>query len=471
MASKKNLQTLLRAVPAVNELIGEPALVRARARWGHDAVVAAAREVLDELRGEIRRRHAEGDGADAKVDAKALASAAAERAGKRSSGGVRRAINATGVILHTGLGRAVLPEQALKDLAAECAGYAAVEVDLASGARGKRDTAAGELLRTLLGCEDATVVNNNAAATMLALAALARGREVIVSRGQLVEIGGSFRMPDVMKESGATLVEVGATNRTRVEDYRDAITPQTALLLAVHPSNFRMIGFTEEVPVAELVKLGRRYSVPVVYDIGSGALLPNLAKELKEEPVVKSALDAGVDLVLFSGDKILGGPQAGIAAGKKALVEKLRSHPLYRAFRLDKLILRALESTLALYLDPKRRNETLPTLRMLTRSLKDLESEAKALAKQLAAANKALSVDTAEDSSRLGSGSLPEHEIPTVVVRLKHKTLGAEALAARLRAHEPPILGRIQDDRLLLDPRTLLAGEADEIARALKGIK
>ncbi|MCW8133911.1 MAG: L-seryl-tRNA(Sec) selenium transferase [Planctomycetota bacterium] len=467
MASKSSAsQKALRAVPAVQKLLDEPALMEAQSRFGRDAVVAAAREVLDELREKLR-----GNGGAQPPETSVLAVQAAARAGKRSLGGIRKAINATGVILHTGLGRAVLPEAALRDIAQELGGYAIVEVDIETGQRGQRDLAAADLMRTILGCEAATVVNNNAAATMLALAAVARGKEVIVSRGQLVEIGGGFRVPEVLAESGAKMIEVGTTNRTHLRDYERAITPETAALLAVHPSNFRIVGFTAEPGIAELAELGRKHNLPVIHDIGSGALLPDLAEELRHEPAVKASLDAGASLVTFSCDKILGGPQAGFAVGRADLVEKLRRHPLYRAFRLDKLILRALESTLALYLDAGRRGETVPTLRMLRRPLAEIAAVAEALAQRLREQDVELDAGAAEDSSRLGSGSLPERDIPTRVVRLRHPRHSAEELAARLRAHTPPIFARIQDERVLIDPRTLQAGEEEEIVRALAVIE
>jgi L-seryl-tRNA(Ser) seleniumtransferase len=466
----------MRALPAVQRLLEEPALRELEARCGREAVLSAARETLSGLRAAIAAGKAQlpaGHPQPGSTDklCPEIVRLVAERVRRRCGSGVRRVINATGVILHTGLGRAVLPQAAIQDIAAQLAGYSAVEVDLESGKRGHRDATVNDLLTTLLGCERATVVNNNAAGVMLALAAIARGKEVIVSRGQLVEIGGSFRVPDVMRESGCRLVEVGTTNRTYVRDYEAAITPETAALLLVHTSNFRLIGFTEEPRTADVAALARKRGLPLLYDIGSGALLPGLADELREEPVVKTALDDGVDLVLFSADKILGSTQGGVAVGRKDLVEKMRRHPLYRALRLNKLTLSALESTLRLYLDPEQRLETVPTLRMLRRSLASIGEEAAALATRLSRACKGLEALCVEDSSRLGSGSLPERNIPTRVVSLRHAKLSAEELGARLRAHQPPIFSRIQDDRVLLDPRTLLPGDGDEIEKAAQEIQ
>lgn len=457
------LNARLRLVPAVQRLLEEPVLRSAQERIGRNAIVAAAREILDEIRAEVRAGKEPHTG---RTDPATLAKLVVQRAGSRSAGGIRRVINATGVILHTGLGRAPLPAEVFAAFERELKGYASVELELDQGKRGRRDAAVADLLTTLLPCEDATVLNNNAGATLLTLAALARGKQVIVSRGQLVEIGGSFRMPDVMAESGAKMVEVGTTNRTNVKDYERAIGPDTAMLLVVHTSNFRVIGFTEEVGIAPLAELGRRHNIPVVHDIGSGALFPEMAAELQHEPVVQQSLEEGAGLVLFSGDKILGGPQAGIAAGKTKLVQKIRGHSLFRALRPDKLALRALETTLALYLDPVRRSESIPTLRLLRRTLSELQPEAEALAARLRDANAELEIATASDASRLGSGSLPERDLPTRVVQIRHRKRAAHQLAAAMRESDPPIIARIQGGLVLIDPRTLLDGDADAIVAA-----
>jgi L-seryl-tRNA(Ser) seleniumtransferase len=467
----KRTEELLRALPAVQKLLDHADVQRLQREFGRDAVLSAARETLAALRTEIAGGSAPFNGSGGDAATQCVAQQIAARIEQRFSGGVQRVINATGVILHTGLGRAVLPAAAIREIEKHLAGFASVEVELESGGRGHRDLAVRDLVTTLLGCEHATVVNNNAAATMLALAALARGKEVIVSRGQLVEIGGSFRVPDVMKESGCRLVEVGTTNRTYVRDYEAAITSDTAALMLVHTSNFRLIGFTEEPAVRDLAALARKHNLPLLYDIGSGALLPGLADELSEEPVVKAALEDGADLVLFSADKILGSAQGGIAAGRKDLVEKLRKHPLYRAFRVDKLTLKVLETTLRLYLDPEKRAEQIPTLKMLKRTLASIGDEASALATAIARCGSGIEALCIEDSSRLGSGSLPERNIPTRLVTLRHAKLSADALGAKLRAHKPPIFTRIQDDRVCIDPRTLLAGDGEEIVRALSGLE
>ncbi len=469
MDNSTSNEALLRGLPAVQRLLDEPELRTLQVQCGRDAVLTAVRETVATVRAEILSGAFSSNG-NGVVTPALVVRKVVQRVQRRFAGGVRRAINATGVILHTGLGRAVLPEAAIRAIVDELSGFASVEVDVESGTRGHRDDTVRDLVTTLLGCEHATIVNNNAAATMLALAAIARGKEVIVSRGQLVEIGGSFRVPDVMRESGCKLVEVGTTNRTYIRDFEAAITPETAALMLVHTSNFRIVGFTAEPTVRELAELAHRHNLPLIYDIGSGALLPALAEELREEPVVKQALDDGADLVLFSADKILGAAQGGIAAGRKDLVEKLRRHPLYRAFRVDKLTLRAVETTLQLYLHSEKRAETIPTLRMLKRTLASISDEAAALATALTRANGKLEALCLEESSRLGSGSLPERNIPTRVVALRHATLPAAEFGAKLREHTPPIFTRIQDDRVYIDPRTLLPGDGDEIVRAVTAL-
>ncbi|HYF49235.1 MAG TPA: L-seryl-tRNA(Sec) selenium transferase [Planctomycetota bacterium] len=464
-------EDLLRALPAVQKLLDHAPIKGLQERFGREVVVGAARETLSEIREAITtgQNHIPQNAGEPGRMLEMISGLVSVRVERRCASGVRRVINATGVILHTGLGRAVLPAAAIHDIVQELSGYASVEVDVDSGKRGHRDETLRDLVKTLLGCESATVVNNNAAATMLALAAIARGKEVIVSRGQLVEIGGSFRVPDVMRESGCKLVEVGTTNRTYVRDYDAAITPETAALLLVHTSNFRMLGFTTEPTVAEMSELARKRGLPLIHDIGSGALLPGLADELRSEPVVKTALDDGADLVLFSADKILGSAQGGIAAGRKDLVEKMRKHPLYRAFRVDKLTLRAMETTLRIYLDPVKRLTEVPTLRMLRKPFDEIAEEASQLAAKLAHVP-GIKADVEDDSSRLGSGSLPEQNIPTRVVSLKHTSVSAEELGSKLRGHNPPIFTRIQDDRVLIDPRTLLDGEAAEVEAAFRAL-
>jgi L-seryl-tRNA(Ser) seleniumtransferase len=445
----------------MHRLLATPPLPELAARLGRAVVAAAADEELAD------RRVAGRPGALAEI-----AAAVARRAEALARPSLRRVINATGVVLHTNLGRAPLPEAAVSAVAAVARGYSNLEYDLEQGERGSRHVHAAALLRRLTGAADALVVNNNAAAVLLVLAAVAAGREVVVSRGELVEIGGSFRIPDVMAQSGARLREVGTTNRTHAADYRAAIGPETAALLKAHPSNYRVVGFTAEVGLAELAAIARDAGLPLLYDLGSGTLLDLRPFGLAGEPTVAEALAQGADIVTFSGDKLLGGPQAGVICGRADLVARCRRHPLARAVRPDKLTLAALEATLRLYLDPERARTEVPVLAMLARTPQELAEAAAELAARLArACGATAAVEVAADASRAGGGSLPLAELPTHVVRLRPTPAAAvadaAALAARLRAGTPPVVARIQDDALLLDPRTLRPGEADELAAAV----
>jgi len=366
---------------------------------------------------------------------------------------LRRVLNATGIVVHTNLGRAPLPASALTHVLETARGYSNLEYDLAAGARGSRQAHVAEVLGRLTGAEAAVVVNNNAGAVLLALAALAEGREVVVSRGELIEIGDGFRIPDVLARSGARLVEVGTTNRTRVTDYERAAGAETALILRVHQSNFRVLGFTERPDLRELAMLARSLGVPLLDDLGSGALV-----DVGDEPTAAASLAAGADLVCFSGDKLLGGPQAGIVVGRAELVDKLRRHPLHRALRIDKLGLAALEATLLLYLDPGRAVTEIPALRMLREDPATVRARAERLAGLVGG-------DVEETVARAGGGALPLAELPSFAAAVD------EALAAPLRAHEPPVLGIVRDGRLLLDCRTLADDEADEVAAAVNSVR
>jgi L-seryl-tRNA(Ser) seleniumtransferase len=417
----------LRDLPSVDEL--------ARSS-GDPLAVDAARTVLARAREEIR---AGGEPAD-------LAGRLQEELAAARAPRLRRVINATGVIVHTNLGRAPLAEEALTRLADATRGYSNLEYDTAAGARGSRQTHVTPLLRRLTGAEAALVVNNNAAAVLLALAALAEGREVIVSRGELIEIGDGFRIPDVLARSGARLREVGTTNRTRADDYERAVGPDTGLLLRVHQSNFRVVGFTERPTLAELAQVAQSHKVPLVDDLGSGALV-----DLGDEPTAREALAEGADLVCFSGDKLLGGPQAGIVVGRLELVERLRRHPLQRALRADKLTIAALEGTLALYLDAPDR---IPVLRMLRSDTDRVRARAQRLAELVGG-------EVEQTVARAGGGALPLAELPSYACAVE------EDLAARLRIGEPPVIGVVRDGRTLLDCRTLTDAEVDEIAAAV----
>ena len=383
----------------------------------------------------------------------------------------RRVINATGVVAHTNLGRSLLAPEAIQAVVTACAQYSNLEFDLATGERGSRYSHVTELLRDLTGAEAALVVNNNAAAVLVTLETLAKGREVVVSRGQLVEIGGSFRIPEIMARSGAILREVGATNRTHPRDYENAITEHTAALLAVHTSNYKIIGFTSEVRLPELAAIGRLHNLPVINDLGSGNFTDFTALGLPGEPTVRQAIAAGADIVTFSGDKILGGPQAGIIVGRAALIEAIRQNPLNRAIRIDKMTLAALEATLRLYLDPATASRRIPSLAMITAAPTALRNKALRLANSLKKSiGDHYTVSTISGASRVGGGAFPEHDLPTTLVALTGKP-GApspEGLRRRLLATDPPLVGRIEADAFLLDPRTLADDELRLVATVLR---
>jgi L-seryl-tRNA(Ser) seleniumtransferase len=425
----------LRDLPSVDEL----------ARTSDDPLaVEAARIVLARAREEIQAGSDPGD----------LRGRLADELGAARAPQLRRALNATGVIVHTNLGRAPLAEAALARVQEVGRGYSNLEYDLSAGTRGSRQDHVAGILRRLTGAEAALVVNNNAAAVLLALAALAEGRDVLVSRGELIEIGDGFRIPDVLARSGARLVEVGTTNRTRAADYEQAIKPETAVLLRVHQSNFRLVGFTELPSVADLAKVAQRHELSLVDDLGSGALRPSNTVLLSEEPSVRESLQAGADLVSFSGDKLLGGPQAGIVVGRAELVERLRRHPLQRAVRADKLTLAALEGTLGLYLDPERAFSEIPVLRMAAEPAEAVKARAERLAKLVGG-------EIEETVARIGGGALPLAELPSFACAIE------EELAGPLRSGEPPVIGVIRDGRLLLDCRTLTDTDAEEVAATI----
>jgi L-seryl-tRNA(Ser) seleniumtransferase len=379
---------------------------------------------------------------------------------------LRRVINATGVIVHTNLGRAPLARTAAERAARLAMGYTNLEYDLERGERGRRDVHAERLVCRLTGAEAAVVVNNNAAGTLLVLAALAAGREVIISRGELVEIGGGFRVPDVLAQSGAVLREVGTTNRTRAADYAAAISERTALILRVHPSNFRIEGFTERPTVPELADLARRFTIPIAEDLGSGYLgVEVAAAALRDEPVVARSLAAGVDVVMFSGDKLLGGPQAGIIAGREALLRVIRRHPLMRAVRVDKLTYGALEATLEEF-SAGRAHLTVPVVKMLSMTIEDVALRARAIAAALL--SRGIQATIADGESAIGGGSAPGMTLPTQLVQVHHPGLTAAALEARLRRTDPPVIVRIEHDVVILDLRTVDEAEDDDLVRLLE---
>lgn len=480
----------LRQIPSVASLLARDEVRSLLARHPRAVVLGAMRKLLDAYRSEALRTKGGGRPREEWTSRLIAALPGAVAAGEEIP--LRRVINATGVVVHTNLGRAPLPEEAIRAVSDTASGYSNLEFDLFEGTRSRRLVHVEEMLLSLTGAESVHVVNNNAAAVFLCLAALAREREVIVSRGELVEIGGSFRIPEIMAASGAILVEVGTTNRTRLADYERALGPATALLLKVHPSNFRITGFTEEVPAADLAVLGDRHGIPVMEDLGSGAVFDFGAAGIPGTPTIRQALSEGPGVVTVSGDKLLGGPQAGIIAGRKELVEPLKKHPLSRALRIDKMCIAALAATLRLYADERRAAARIPVLGMILEG----EGMARARARKLIArvrrqearivrrdgvspdpaqplrgetpsGSGGLALHVEPSFSFPGGGAMPEVGIPTACVAVSHERVRVEELEARLRKGDPPVVGRIAKGRLLLDMRTVRDGELAGLAAAL----
>jgi L-seryl-tRNA(Ser) seleniumtransferase len=459
-----------RLLPSVDELLRDDAVQSVAQRFGHTATLEASRSFLDGLREQISA----GSLDDAELAAAIAQAPSAIEQGLSEllSYSLRPVINATGVILHTNLGRAPIGQVALEHISQVSQGYSNLEFDLATGERGKRDVHVSRLFAKLLnsdGREISTiVVNNNAAAVLLALNALAEGGEVIVSRGELVEIGGSFRIPDVMAKSGAVLREVGTTNRTRIADYESAITGKTKLLLRVHRSNFQIVGFTEQPSLHELAGLGHRHNIPVMEDLGSGELFDLRNVGVQGEPMIADSLRAGVDIVTFSGDKLLGGPQAGLISGPPELVAKIRSNPLFRALRVDKMFYAALEATLLAYL--REDYDSIPTLRMMRASEDELQHRADHFARQLRISASRLEIEVIESRSLLGGGSAPGSTLPSRAVTVKSGAISADEVLRRLRRWRVPIIARVEEDRVLLDLRTVAPQQDVEVVAALESI-
>lgn len=465
---KEDRQAFLRKIPGVDRLLGSEEIQGLVQIQPRALILRAIHQVLEELRTLIF----EGRITDLEdLDLGAVLGRVRRRVDELVRPSLRPVINATGVVAHTNLGRSILADRVLDRFRSVAGGYSNLEYDLAEGRRGSRYVHVEGILRELTSAEAAMVVNNNAAAVLIALETLAKGREVIVSRGQLVEIGGSFRIPDVMRKSGAVMVEVGTTNKTHLKDYEEAIGPETALLLKVHTSNFQVVGFTEEVPLAELAELGGRHGVPVMEDLGSGCFVDLDAFGLSREPTVQEVLTQGADLVTFSGDKLLGGPQAGIILGRRDLVAAIRSNQLNRALRIDKLTLVALEETLRLYRDPKQAVQEIPTLRMILQPLEDLRRKARSLLDMIGpGGEEAVTVSLCDGSSKVGGGALPLLELPTCLVCLDPKRMTAQSLEKAFRASDPPIIARVERERVMLDVRTIQTPEMAVVARTVNRI-
>ena len=452
---------LLRQIPAVNEMLNRTALKELEARVGRRHVVECTRRVVQRLRDGIVA------GSLSSVSLMTLEQEIVSEAETAAHYSLRPVINASGVILHTNLGRAPLAREAVEHLAQVATRYSNLEYDLEAGERGRRDVHTEALLCQLLGAEKALLVNNNAAAVLLALNTLAEGTEVVVSRGELIEIGGSFRIPEVCAKSGAILREVGTTNRTRIDDYAAAINERTRLLLRVHPSNFRIVGFTARPSLAEFVELAQKHSLISMEDLGSGCLIDLSTKSIRDEPTATASLKAGVDVVTFSGDKLLGGPQAGILAGKRELLERIRKNPLFRALRVDKLIIAALEATISLYLQGKTAD--VPALHMINLPVEAIRRRATGLAEKISA-HPRFSVLVRDGESVIGGGSTPAQSLPTALLAVTHSSHSAQDLEQLLRRNSPPVIARVEEGALLLDLRTVFEDQDEELFEALEAI-
>ncbi|MGC8719978.1 MAG: L-seryl-tRNA(Sec) selenium transferase [Thermodesulforhabdaceae bacterium] len=460
----EDVRKKLRMLPSVHILLEHPRIISLSRSYPKKLVTESVRRVIEQKRRKILEGHSEElvPGEEKLFDE---IEAHIKQAFKPT---LRPVVNATGVIVHTNLGRSILADEAIESMVQVARAYSTLEYDLERGKRGSRYVHAENLLREITGAEGALVVNNNAGAVLLVLNTLARAREVVISRGELVEIGGSFRIPEVMAMSGAILREVGCTNRTHLRDYENAIGDSTAALMKVHKSNYRIIGFSQEVTARELAELAHSRGLLALEDMGSGCFVDLSRFGLRGEPTVKGELQQGMDIVTFSGDKLLGGPQAGIIVGKKDLIERLKKNPLTRALRVDKLTLAALEATLRLYYDEDRAFERIPTLRMIAAPAEDLEKRAIHLAERLKSVleGKPVDISVVPSTARTGGGSLPEVDLPSWAVSIKHRTLAPQLMEEFLRRFEPPIIVRIEEDQILMDVRTLQQGDDDIILNA-----
>lgn len=458
-------QELLRKIPSVDGLYNMSEIRNLSGKYPRITILNAIRMSLDELRKDILR----GAFSDRQLKMDSILKRIIRKIEEINRPSLRKVINATGVITHTNLGRSILAQRVLEKIADVGGSYSNLEYDLNLGKRGLRYVHVQSLLKELTSAESAMVVNNNAAAVFICLETLAKGKKVVVSRGELVEIGGSFRIPEVMKKSGAYMVEVGTTNKTHLKDYQDAIDPDTALLLKVHKSNFNIVGFTEEVSLKELVELGKRYNIPVMEDLGSGCFIDLSKYGLQKEPTVQEVVAHGADIVTFSGDKLLGGPQAGIIVGKKEFVEAIRKNQLNRALRIDKLTLVALEETLRLYRDPDVAIKEIPTLSMICQPYDRLKRKARRLLRMIKdKKGNAFSVDIQNGSSMVGGGALPLCEIKTALIPLKPARMSASRIEEWLRSYDPPIICRVEKDNVLLDVRTMKDEELKIVVKAIE---
>jgi len=455
-------QKLLTTLPSVDEILRSNQGVQWLNVYPRRYVIQAIREVIDSRRKEILK------GFISDISEESMMAEIEITMEKLSSYSLRPLINATGIVIHTNLGRSILSEKSLENIKKVSGSFSNLEYDLKAGKRGKRYTHVIRVLKEVTGAEDALIVNNNAAAVFLCLNTLSKGKEAIVSRGELVEIGGSFRMPEVMSASSAILREVGTTNKTHLYDYERAINDNTALIVKVHKSNFRVSGFVDEVSVEDLVSLGRRYQIPVMFDLGSGCLIDLKPFGIHDEPVVRDIVNTGIDITTFSGDKLLGGPQGGIIVGRKEYIEKIQKNPLTRAMRIDKLTLAGFEATLMEYIEEEKAIENIPTLRMLLQKPEVIRERAKRIAKRLKREIKDVQITVMADTSRAGGGSLPELDFPTYVVAIRSDNVSVNEFEERLRNGNPPIISRIKEGSMIIDARTIRTQDLDDL---IKGIK
>lgn len=455
-------QKLLSNLPSVDEILKSSRGMEWLSTYPRRYVLQGIREGIDRKRKEIL------EGLSADLSEEVMMADIEDMIEKLSSFSLKPLINATGVVIHTNLGRSTLSERVLENITRVSESYSNLEYDIEKGKRGKRYTHIKRILREVTGAEDTLIVNNNAAAVLLCLNTLSKGREVIVSRGELVEIGGSFRMPDVMTSSGAILREVGTTNKTHLHDYEKAINDNTSLILKIHKSNYRIVGFTDEVCIEDLVNLGRKHQIPVMFDLGSGCLIDLKPFGIHDEPAVKEIVKTGVDLTTFSGDKLLGGPQGGVIVGNREYIEKIQKNPMTRAMRIDKLTLAGFEATLMEYIDEEKAIENIPTLRMLLQKPEEIKQRANKIANRLKREIKDAHIQVMPDSSMAGGGSLPEQDLPTYVVSIKTTTPSVNELEERLRKGKPPIITRIKEDSLIIDARTVRDRDFEAL---IKGVK
>lgn len=457
----------LRKIPSVDVLIHTDEVKEWIEKYNRDTVVNAIRLVLNELRSEVLNQE-KASSEEKNLSVENIIKRAQSHLERKFSPSLRKAVNATGIILHTGLGRSVLSQEAREAIKTIIEGYCNLAIEVETGRRGQRDSHLSGLLCELTGAEAATIVKNNAAATVLILNTLAKGKEVIVSRGQLVEIGGSFRMPEVMETSGAILKEVGTTNKTHLRDYSSAIAENTGAMMRVHHSNYRILGFTEEPSIEELVELAKKHNLPVIDDLGSGALVDLREFGMETEPLVQRSIKAGVDVACFSGDKLIGGPQSGVIVGKKQIIEKIKKNPLARAFRVGKITIAAMEATLRLFLHPSQLAHHHPLYRMLSASPEELEKRALEAARKLKDEKRdEAQVNVVDGESQVGSGSAPIETLPTKLLSVKPLALSAEDLAKKLRSGNPPIFARVHKETILLDFRTIQPDEDSFVQEAL----